>query len=104
MTQTITKTQLKKAEAIINKWFDDQNYLDDPTDILHKWLNQPNYFPDGHPVRLAWSDRSHPVLSFEGCAIEEWAIKITEDIQDDLAKIGVFGEPYYSFALGLYPA
>lgn len=104
MNKPITASQLAKAQKIVNKWFDDQNYLDDPTDILHKWLNQPGYFPDGHPTLVKWENEGHPLLGFEGCALEEWAMRITDDIQPELDKIGVFAEPYYSFMLGLYPA
>jgi hypothetical protein len=104
MTKPITASQLAKAQAIVNEWFDKRNNFFGDPDLAQfsGWLNQPGYFPDGHPTLMEID--GHPVLSFEGCAIDEWAMTITDDIQSKLDKIGVFAEPYYSFALGLYRA
>lgn len=99
----LTPSKLAKATEIINAWFDKQNYLDEPDFILHKWLNQPNYYPEGHPVRYD-REGDDNVFWFEGCPIDEWALACAVEIQPELDKIGVWAEPYYSFALSIYKA
>lgn len=103
----LTKKQIEQATKIVNAWFDKRNnFFGDPE--LQKyagWLNQPNYYPEGHPNFVPdWNWGAGPAATFifEGCPIEEWVHACSGEIQPELDKIGVFCEPYTSFALSIY--
>lgn len=105
MAEKLSEAKVQKTIKMVNEWFDSQNYLDDPSDILHKWLNQPNYFPDGHPWYRAdfdWSGEAVPSFVWEGCPIEDWALKLCDELNPKLEKFGVHLSPYASWAVSIY--
>lgn len=105
MSEKLTQRQIDYVVKLVNKWFDDQNYLDDPNDTLHKWLNGTNYHVDGHPLFKPdwdWSGKPTPTFLWEGCGLEDWVDKVSYALNPELNKKGIQLEPYASYALSIY--
>lgn len=92
----LTKSQIEKSTKIVNAWFDKWN--------PDGWLND-NYHPEGHPNFIPdwdWGCGASPTFVYEGFPMDSWVHQCSADIQPELDKIGVWCEPYTSFALSIY--
>jgi hypothetical protein len=98
-----TKRQQDQAARIVAKWLGPQMREDGkPVEISKEaawnatgvYLNREWDWPDGDPT---------PTLLLEG-GPDEWAIRAAWELMDEFARIGVFAEPYASYALCLYRA
>jgi hypothetical protein len=92
----LTKKQVEKATKIVNAWFDSWNQ--------DGWLND-KYHPEGRPNFVPnwdWGCGEAATFIYEGYPVDEWVHRCANDIQPELKKVGVFCEPYTSFALSIY--
>ncbi len=49
-----------------------------------------------------WTGTPTPTVLLEG-GPEDWAVRVADECSDAFRAIGVFAEPYASYALSLYP-
>jgi hypothetical protein len=103
MTKKISQAKANKALAIVATWLGPQMGHEGPAPTGQ----DAAYHALGPQLVMDWdwpSAGPTPTILLEG-GPEEWAISasMNEQIRRDLAKIGVWSEPYASYALCLYP-
>lgn len=102
MTTTLNTDQQDQALTIVAAWLGPQMGYDGPAptgqdaawSALGPYLNPEWDWPNSGPT---------PTILLEG-GPDDWAIRAADMLQDQMEAIGVFAEPYASYALCLYPA
>lgn len=97
----LTKTQRRKSLAVVAAWMGKQGLTEDgrpaPTgkDAAYQGL--------GPELRENWDWPSTPTdtIILEG-GLDDWAYRAGAQLADEFAAIGIYSEPYASYALCLY--
>lgn len=104
MTKQLSPTKQKKALAIVAEWLGPQMGYDGPAPTGPEASNSgtgPNLVPEWD-----WpSSGPTPTILLEG-GPEDWALRVTwdEKVKAKFDALGVFAEPYASYALCLHTA
>lgn len=98
---SLTKSQQKKALEIVAGWLGPQMGYDGPAPTGTEAANSargPVLTPDWD-----WPHKPTPAIILEGGPYD-WAVMVAADekVQAEMAKIGVFAEPWAGWALCLY--
>lgn len=103
-TKKLTKTQQKKALAIVAEWMGTKGYGDEyggpaPTGP------EAAFYGTGPELREGWTWPSTPTdtIILEGGPYD-WAIDVSWERADEFKDIGLYVEPYAGYALCLYRA
>lgn len=111
-TSTLTIEQQDKALEIVAEWLGPRMGHDGPAPtgkdaayraegpmLVRDW--EPFSYCDGHPH----TGEPRPTIILEG-GPDEWGVyaSLDDEVVAKLHEIGVFGEPYNSWNLCLYPA
>jgi hypothetical protein len=96
-TPRVTKTQMRKALEIVAAWMGSKEgttALPTGPDAARRGIG-PDLVPDWD-----WSGRPTPTVILE--ANWDWTFSASSELQAEFTKIGLWAEPYSSFALSLY--
>lgn len=105
-TKKVTKTQAETALALVAAWMGKKGYSADESKPGSPAPTGPEAAQHGLGPQLImdwdWpSSGPTPTILLEG-GPEDWAIEVGWDIRDEMAKIGLWSEPYAGYALCIY--